>query len=127
MPARRCARRDACRGCRRSPGARPGSLVGLGREAGARLATQVQQGFPDRTERIRALPVGAEAPARAHTGGPTWYDRAVEQHLFAEEPDRVLAALTAEPRDGPAQLDGVAELFGSLGRTRTQGRQSPEP
>ncbi|PJN29473.1 hypothetical protein CG736_02755 [Kitasatospora sp. CB02891] len=92
-------------------------------EAGARLAAQVQQGFPDRTERTRALPTGASA--RAHTGGLTWYDRAVEQHLLAEEPDLVLAALTACP-PGPAQLDGAAELFGSLGRTRTQGRQLPE-
>ncbi|MEV7123139.1 hypothetical protein [Kitasatospora griseola] len=68
----------------------------------------------------------AGASARALTGGLTWHDRAVEQYLFAEESDCVLAALTAG-RPGPAQFDGGAELFGSLGRTRTQGRQSPEP
>ncbi|GGQ91426.1 hypothetical protein [Kitasatospora griseola] len=93
---------------------------GRAREAEAQLIAQVQQGFPDRTERIQVLSARAGASARAHTGGLTWYDRAVEQHLLAEEPGRVLAALTAGP-PGPGPTRRRCRTLRLARTDRTQG------
>ncbi|MEU2718819.1 hypothetical protein [Streptomyces sp. NPDC007205] len=96
------------------------------RDAKARLARLVQDGYPDVTERIRVLLAWAGVPARESTGGLKWYDMAIQQQLFAEDPDLILTALAAAP-PSPAQLDGAAQLFASLDWTATHGQQLPEP
>ncbi|MFI9332522.1 hypothetical protein ACIGZJ_33945 [Kitasatospora sp. NPDC052868] len=96
------------------------------REAEARLAKLVQDGHPDGIERIRVLLAWAGTSARESTGGQKWYDTAVEQLLLAEDPDLILTALaTGSP--SPVQLDGAAQLFGSLDWTGTHGKDLPEP
>src|SRR5262249_10671183 len=80
------------------------------RAAKARLATLVQDGYPDGIERVRVLLAWAGVPARESTGGLKWYDMAVQQQLLAEDPDLILTALAPRP-PSPAQLDGAAELF----------------
>jgi hypothetical protein len=96
------------------------------RDAKARLATLVQDGYPDGTERIRALLAWAGVAARESASGLKWYDMAVQQLLLAEDPDLIVAALaTGSP--GPGQLDGAAELFSSLEWTGAHGKDLPEP
>ncbi|WP_412074761.1 hypothetical protein ACLF6K_01005 [Streptomyces xanthophaeus] len=96
------------------------------RDAKVRLATLVQDGCPDGIERIRVLLAWAGVPARESTGGLKYYDMAVQQQLLAEDADLILTALaTGSP--SPAQLDGAAELFGSLEWTGAHGKQLPEP
>ncbi|MEU5977643.1 hypothetical protein [Streptomyces sp. NPDC047315] len=96
------------------------------REAKARLAKLVRDGCPDGIERIRALLAWAGVSARESTGGLKWYDLVVEELLLAEDPDLVLASLaTGSP--SPAQLDGAAQLFGSLEWTGAHGTDLPEP
>lgn len=52
---------------------------------------------------------------------------AVQQQLLAEDPDLILTALaTGSGSPSPAQLDGAAELFGSLEWTGAHGKQLPE-
>ncbi|WP_225839795.1 hypothetical protein [Streptomyces sp. NK08204] len=96
------------------------------RDAKARLATLVQDGYPDGIERIRVLLAWAGVPARESTGGLKWYDMAVQQQLLAEDPDLILTALAVRP-PSPAQLDGATQLFASLEWTGAHGKQLPEP
>ncbi|MFG2994846.1 hypothetical protein ACGFZK_37055 [Streptomyces sp. NPDC048257] len=95
-------------------------------DAEARLDALTRQRHPDAIERIRALLAWAGMPSRESTSGMMWYDAAVQRQLLAEAPDLVLAAMAARPAS-PGQLDGLAELFGSLEWTRAHGMQLPEP
>ncbi|MFD7262679.1 hypothetical protein [Streptomyces sp. NPDC059874] len=118
--------RDAAMDVFDPPGRDLEAWSGRLRDAKARLAALVQDGYPDGIERIRVLLAWAGVPARESTGGLKWYDMAVEQQLLAEDPDLILAALAARPLS-PAQLDGAAQLFGSLEWTGAHGKQLPEP
>ncbi|WP_150211615.1 hypothetical protein [Streptomyces venezuelae] len=96
------------------------------RDAKARLAALVRAAYPDGIERICFLLAWAGVPARESTGGLKWYDMAVEQQLLSEDPGLILAALTTRPPSS-AQLDGAAQLFGSLEWTGAHGKRLPEP
>lgn len=96
------------------------------REAEKRLVTHTRRHYPDAIERIRVLLAWAGIRSRESSGGSMWYDMAVLRQLLAEDADILLAALTVRPPD-PAQLDGAAELFGSLEWTNAHGRKLPEP
>ncbi|MFJ5787656.1 hypothetical protein [Streptomyces hydrogenans] len=96
------------------------------REAEARLATLVQDGYPDAIERIRVLLAWSGISARESTGGLKWYDMAIQRLLLAEDPDLVIAALaTGSP--SPVQLDGATQLFSSFDWTGAYGKDLPEP
>ncbi|MFI9723869.1 hypothetical protein ACIHFE_30140 [Streptomyces sp. NPDC052396] len=95
-------------------------------DAEDRLAALTRHHYPDAIERIRLLLAWAGIPSRESTGSQMWYDTAVQRQLLAEDPDVVLAALTARP-PGPAQLDGAAELFSSFEWTSAHGKHLPEP
>ncbi|MEV7243074.1 hypothetical protein AB0N92_17745 [Streptomyces sp. NPDC093248] len=96
------------------------------RDAEARLTTLTRHRYPDGIERARVLLAWAGTPARESTGGLKWYDLAVQRQLLAEPAERILAALTTGA-PGPAQLDGAAQLFGSLEWTTAHGKDVPEP
>ncbi|MFE5330537.1 hypothetical protein ACFRCG_29540 [Embleya sp. NPDC056575] len=118
--------RDAARDVSEPPGRDSAAWSGRLRDAEARLGALVRVAYPDRIERILVLPAWAGVPARESAGGLTWYDRVVEQLLPAEDPDLILAALTARS-PSPAQLDGTAELFASHEWTEAHGTRLPEP
>lgn len=118
--------RDAAMDVSDPPGRDLEAWSGRLRDAKARLATLVQHGYPDGIERIRVLLAWAGIPARESTGGLKWYDMAIQQHLLAEDPDLILAALATRP-PSPAHLDGAAQLFASLEWTGAHGKQLPEP
>ncbi|MFD4655782.1 hypothetical protein ACFWP2_09105 [Kitasatospora sp. NPDC058444] len=96
------------------------------RDAEARLATLVQNGYSDGIERIHTLLAWAGVPARESTGGLKWYDLAVQQLLLAEDPGLIIAAL-ATGTPSPGQLDGAAQLFSSFEWTTAHGKDLPEP
>ncbi|MET9880997.1 hypothetical protein ABZZ36_41385 [Actinacidiphila glaucinigra] len=96
------------------------------RDAEARLAALVQDGYPDGNERIRVLLAWAGTSARESTGGLMWYDTAVQQLLLAEDPDLILTAL-ATTSPSPVQLDGAVQFFSSPEWTGAYGRYLPEP
>ncbi|MFF8476074.1 hypothetical protein [Streptomyces sp. NPDC015414] len=50
----------------------------------------------------------------------------MQRQLLAEPAERILAALTTGA-PGPAQLDGAAQLFGSLEWITAHGKDVPEP
>ncbi|QKW18595.1 hypothetical protein HUT16_05540 [Kitasatospora sp. NA04385] len=96
------------------------------RHARIGLAGMARWHWPDRAERIRALLAWLALGAREEGGGLTWYDLALQGQLLAEEPESVLAALTARPCT-PAHLDGAAQLFAAPEWTGARGRGLPEP
>ncbi|MFD9407121.1 hypothetical protein ACFWBN_08895 [Streptomyces sp. NPDC059989] len=91
-----------------------------------RLAALTRSRYPVRTERIRALLAWAGIPSRESAGGLMWYDIAVQQQLLSEDRDSVIAAISTQP-PSPGQLDGAAELFGSLAWTKAHGKKLPKP
>ncbi|MFD4246832.1 hypothetical protein ACFWP3_35375 [Streptomyces sp. NPDC058525] len=96
------------------------------RDAEARLARLVHESYPDGVERIRILLAWAGVAARESTGGLMWYDMAIQQQLLSEDHELILTALaTGSP--SAAQLDGAAEIFGSLEWTGAHGKRLPEP
>ncbi len=103
---------DAAADVARTPGRDREAWSRQLQDAGDRLAALLQDRCPDPMERIRVLLAWAGIPAR-ESGGLMWYDRAVQRLLLAEDPELLLAALIAQPPH-PAQLDGAAQLFGSL-------------
>ncbi|MFF3430585.1 hypothetical protein [Streptomyces sp. NPDC002602] len=117
--------RDAAKDLAHPPGDDLEAWAGQLRDVQARLATLIHHCHPDAIERIRVLLGWAGIPAREPGGGLKWYDMAVQQQLLAEDPDLILAALATSP--SPAQLDGAAQLFGSLDWTGAHGRRLPEP
>lgn len=118
--------RDAAAHVSAVPGRDLEAWSGQLRDAKARLATLIHDGYPDGIERIRVLLAWAGISARESAGGLKWYDMAVHQQLLAEDPGLILAALTTRP-PSPAHLDGAAQLFSSIEWTGANGKQLPEP
>ncbi|MEU1466398.1 hypothetical protein ABZ467_38580 [Streptomyces sp. NPDC005727] len=97
------------------------------RDAETRLTALTRHHYPDVNERVGVLLAWAGIAARESTGGLKWYDLAVQRQLLAEPAERILTALTTRAPSSPAQLDGAAQLFGSLEWTTAHGKDVPEP